>query len=83
VKLNTTFEKIGFASDTYLGYLTVSPRHLGSSLTFKTTISIPCHTFFESKDAIREQLQQLQHQSGIRGDAEDAGGMMNLTISSD
>ena len=33
-KLSTTFEKIGFATDTYLGFLTVSPRHLGTAMRF-------------------------------------------------
>jgi protein-arginine kinase len=33
-KLNTTFEKIGFATDTYLGFLSVSPRHLGTAMRF-------------------------------------------------
>lgn len=34
-KLVKAFEKIGFASDPLLGYLTVNPQHLGSALSLK------------------------------------------------
>lgn len=34
LKLNQTFEKMGFATDAYLGYLTVSPANLGTALQF-------------------------------------------------
>lgn len=33
IKLNSTFEKIGFSSDPYLGSLTASPRNLGTGLS--------------------------------------------------
>ena len=32
VKLNQAFEKIGYASDPYLGSLTTSPEHLGTGM---------------------------------------------------
>lgn len=32
VKLTKAFEKIGFATDAYIGNLTVSPKHLGTAL---------------------------------------------------
>ena len=38
IKLNHTFEKMGFATDAYLGYLTVSPAHLGSGMHFQGKI---------------------------------------------
>lgn len=38
VKLLQTFEKLGFAQDPYLGYLSVSPRHLGTA--FKLSASL-------------------------------------------
>jgi protein-arginine kinase len=33
IKLNLTFEKIGFATDSYLGFLSVSPENLGTGLS--------------------------------------------------
>lgn len=40
LKLNSTFDKIGFATDAYLGYLSVSPQNLGTGLTIEATIKI-------------------------------------------
>ena len=34
IKLTHTFERMGFATDAYLGYLTVSPAHLGTGMHF-------------------------------------------------
>ena len=34
IKLTHTFERMGFATDAYLGYLTVSPAHLGTGMYF-------------------------------------------------
>ena len=66
VKLSNTFEKIGFASDTYLGYLTVSPDRLGTAITFNASISVPSLAFYECKDAISDKLLNLQMTAGIR-----------------
>ena len=38
VKLNHTFEKMGFATDAYLGFLTVSPANLGTGMQFQGKI---------------------------------------------
>lgn len=40
IKLNHTFEKMGFATDAYLGYLTVSPAHLGSGMHLQGNFTI-------------------------------------------
>lgn len=40
IKLTHTFERIGFATDAYLGYLTVSPAHLGTGMHFQGQIAI-------------------------------------------
>lgn len=34
IKLTNTFERMGFATDAYLGFLTVSPAHLGTGMYF-------------------------------------------------
>ena len=83
MKLNNTFEKIGFASDTYLGFLTVSPEHLGTALTFSSTIAVPSVAFYDCKDTIRDKLLSLQATSGISYSAEDRGVEMMLTIASE
>ena len=42
IKLTHTFERMGFATDAYLGYLTVSPEHLGTGMHFQGSIDMPC-----------------------------------------
>lgn len=42
IKLTHTFERMGFATDAYLGYLTVSPAHLGTGMHFEGNIEVPC-----------------------------------------
>lgn len=38
IKLLQTFEKLGYATDPYLGNLTVSPKNLGTSLVLEAVI---------------------------------------------
>lgn len=38
IKTLATFEKLGFATDSYLGNLTVSPQNLGTAIQLKCTI---------------------------------------------
>ena len=40
IKLTQTFERMGFATDAYLGYLTVSPLNLGTSMHFQGKVSV-------------------------------------------
>ena len=40
IKLNQTFEKIGFATDSYLGFLLVNPQNLGTGLNIEATIKL-------------------------------------------
>ena len=40
VKLTHIFERMGFATDAYLGYLTVSPQHLGTGMQFQGRITL-------------------------------------------
>ena len=40
IKLTQTFERMGFATDAYLGYLTVSPEHLGTGMQFQGRITL-------------------------------------------
>ena len=37
-KLTKTFDKMGFATDSYLGFLTVSPANLGTGMSFTGTV---------------------------------------------
>lgn len=39
VKLLQTFDKIGYATDPYLGNLTTSPEHLGTALKIESTLT--------------------------------------------
>ena len=39
VKLLQTFEKLGYATDPYLGTLTVSPQNLGTALTLEVALA--------------------------------------------
>jgi protein-arginine kinase len=61
VKLNKTFEKIGFATDAYLGFLTVSPENLGTGLQIEATIKLP-NTKDETK-TFETKLQESLHES--------------------
>ncbi len=38
IKLLQTFEKLGYATDPYLGNLTASPRNLGTSLRLEAEV---------------------------------------------
>jgi len=38
--LNATFEKIGYATDSYLGHLTVCPSNLGSGLSLSASVRL-------------------------------------------
>jgi protein-arginine kinase len=40
IKLLQTFEKLGYATDPYLGNLTVSPRNLGTAMKVEASIDI-------------------------------------------
>jgi hypothetical protein len=52
VKLLNTFEKIGFATDPYLGFLTVSPRNLG------TAMHLECKLKFAQDKSIDDKLNK-------------------------
>jgi arginine kinase len=41
IKLVQTFEKLGYATDPYLGNLTVSPAKLGTSMSLKCLVKAP------------------------------------------
>ena len=54
IKLLTTFEKMGFATDGYLGYMSVSPEHLGTGMSFKASLKL------ESRQRSRDELDTLK-----------------------
>jgi hypothetical protein len=83
-KLNTTFEKIGFATDTYLGYLTVSPRYLGTAMSYKSSINMQSQWYADCEDILREKMLHLQLQTGLRhAVVETETGEMQLQLMSE
>ncbi len=56
VKLTHTFERMGFATDAYMGYLTVSPAHLGTGMHFTGSISTSNQNKTNDELAIVEQV---------------------------
>jgi hypothetical protein len=56
-----TFDKLGYATDPYLGNLTVSPAKLGTAMTLE------CMLEAESRSKLSgELIQKLTHQRMIR-----------------
>ena len=53
-KLTKTFDKMGFATDSYLGFLTVSPANLGTGMTFTAT------QVLESKKRTKEEVDMIE-----------------------
>lgn len=53
-KLTKTFDKMGFATDSYLGFLTVSPANLGTGMSFKATMVL------EGKKRTSEEVEMIQ-----------------------
>jgi hypothetical protein len=57
-KLLTSFDKMGFASDPYLGYLTVSPQNLGTGIHMEGTVTYR-HKF--DKDLPQEVVDEIDY----------------------
>ena len=55
IKLNHTFEKMGFATDAYLGYLTVSPANLGTGMHFMGSVTL------DSSNKSAEEITMIEH----------------------
>lgn len=55
IKLNKTFEKMGFATDAYLGFLTVSPANLGTGMQFSGSMIFSNKGKSEEDTALVEQ----------------------------
>ena len=53
-KLTKTFDKMGFATDSYLGFLTVSPENLGTGMQFSGTIVL------EGKKRTQEEVEIIE-----------------------
>ena len=60
IKLTYTFEKMGFATDAYLGYLTVSPAHLGTGMHFQGSITVSAAN--KSSDDVSNIGQMIEEQ---------------------
>ena len=53
-KLTKTFDKMGFATDAYLGFLTVSPANLGTGMSFTATMML------EGKSRTEEEVELIK-----------------------
>ena len=56
IKLTQTFERMGFATDAYLGYLTVSPVNLGTSMHFQGKVSVDISNKSSDQISMIEQM---------------------------
>jgi len=67
IRLEKTFEKLGYAVDPYLGNLTVSPRNLGTALKVKCTLKVEAPASSEGKtaEAVKELSHRLFYESGM------------------
>lgn len=63
-KLVELFEKFGFATDPYLGNLTVSPKNLGTALNIFCEFNLNA----TEEELDRQILMDLQHRSHIKYD---------------
>lgn len=61
IKLLQTFDKLGYASDPYLGSLTVSPKMLGTAMKMSCTLGLN-----SSADIDQQLSQQLVHERNIK-----------------
>ena len=62
IKLNQTFEKIGFATDSYLGFLLVNPENLGTGLKIEASIKLPPKAnFAELEKSLNEELMHTKY----------------------
>lgn len=61
IKLLQTFDKLGYATDPYLGNLTVSPKYLGTSISIEATLLFDTEqnlTEGDNKDLLDELLYE-------------------------
>ena len=62
IKLVHTFEKLGYATDPYLGHLTVSPKYLGTSLYLEADLKYHARLVTSLDRHIIEKIEILRHQ---------------------
>jgi hypothetical protein len=63
IKLMHTFEKLGYATDPYLGNLTVSPKNLGTSLFLEADLKFQSRLVSQVDRHIVEKIELLKHLS--------------------
>jgi len=80
IKLIQTFEKLQFATDPYLGNLTVSPENLGTGITLscKIDVSNPSLTGPRYQNALKELEQRLAYENNVKYD-QDSDAIHTLT----
>ena len=61
IKLVHTFEKLGYATDPYLGHLTVSPRNLGTSLYLEADLKYHARLVSSLERHLIEKMEVLRH----------------------
>jgi|LakMenE01Jun11ns_1017448.scaffolds.fasta_scaffold8567556_1 protein-arginine kinase len=72
IKLNQTFEKIGFATDSYLGFLSVNPENLGTGLKIEASIKLTSKANFAELEKSFNEL--LLHTKYISVNVENLNG---------
>ncbi len=63
IKLVHTFEKLGYASDPYLGHLTTSPKNLGTSLILEADLKFHARLVSSIERHLIEKMELLRHQT--------------------
>ena len=70
-KLTKTFDKMGFATDSYLGFLTVSPANLGTGMSFSGTISL------DDRKRTKDEVELIE---GVLNDRLGSGKGMHVNV---
>ena len=70
-KLTKTFDKMGFATDSYLGFLTVSPANLGTGMSFSGTIAL------DDRKRTKDEVELIE---GVLNDRLGSGKGMHVNV---
>jgi len=68
IKLMHTFEKLGYATDPYMGNLTVSPKNLGTSLFLEADLQFQARLVSQLDRHVVEKIELLKNLNVINND---------------
>lgn len=63
LKLISTFDKLGYSADPYLGNLTVSPKNIGTSLVLQADLKLQECLVSQIDRRVLDDMEKLRHQS--------------------